>query len=129
MRLMEFFIKGPLQETTDVLDIAFMADASTDFKKTQLNLNRDEEKLSRRKKLAPWISRTQWIALDKLSLIAPFNTPNENNKCKNLSDHIEKNPEMWLHWLQGMVKNDYTMKDKEFIDDSIPKDTLTDKSN
>ena len=57
MRLMEFFIKGPLQETTEVIDVARMADASTDYRKTSLNLSRDQEKFSKRKSLVSWISK------------------------------------------------------------------------
>jgi hypothetical protein len=56
MRLMEFFIKGPLQETKEVIDVAKMADASTDFRKTELSFEAETKILMRRKKAVPWIT-------------------------------------------------------------------------
>lgn len=88
MRLIEFFIKGPLQETQEVIDVAIEADASLDVNKTKKILNDERMIFKKRKKVVPWITKQQWIALDKLSQIAPFNTKNSITDCNNLSEHI-----------------------------------------
>jgi hypothetical protein len=59
-----------------VIDVAIEADASLDFTKTKKLLNDERELFKKRKKVVPWITKQQWIALDKLSQIAPFNTKN-----------------------------------------------------
>ena len=63
----------------------------------------------RRKAKIPWISRDQWRAIDKLSLIPPFNQPNMKNDNVNLSSHIEAHPSQWQDYINGKQFLDYTM--------------------
>ena len=53
------------------------------------------KELERKKKVAPWISKSVWVALEQLSKIPPFNQPNIRNPSMNLIHHIEKNSKEW----------------------------------
>ena len=78
-----------------------------------------EEAISkRREKDIPWISKKQWRAIDRLSKIAPFNSPNPDNKnAGTLAAHIEANPRLWWDYINGRKMTDYTMETFTLKDD------------
>ena len=57
--------------------------------------------LERRRKIAPWIPKATWKALEQLARIPPFNQPNLKNPCKNLIEHIEQNSRAWKAYVHG----------------------------
>lgn len=99
MNLLEFFIKGSLQEDLDP---------------QQLD-SQPTERAEARAKNVPWINEHTWQALDKLSQIAPFNQKTNTTWCRNLSHHIETHPDEWRQWLDRMAQHDQTYRDMEFI--------------
>ena len=42
-----------------------------------------------------------WESIDRLSTIPPFNQVNRGNHEPNLAVHIEKNPQVWFHYVNN----------------------------
>ena len=74
-----------------------------------MNKLKEFQELERRRKIAPWISKSTWKALDQLAKIPPFNQSNMKNPHKNLIKHIENNSKQWKTYVHS----------KKFIDNRM----------
>lgn len=108
-RQVEFFIKGALQQEEDIFNPKMLFEQVIDEKKIKEKQKQEEEVAARRQKTCPWITASQWKAIDKLSQIPPFNQPNLSNNQPSLAMHIESNAEQWFRYINGNQLLDYTM--------------------
>ena len=73
MRQVEFFIKGPLAQESEIFNPINLSDYTPDNEELNRQRTQANYRQRRRQQIAPWITPTQWKALEKLSLIPPFN--------------------------------------------------------
>ena len=105
----EFFIKGALQQESEIFAMKNKDTDNMNEEEYKNQMIREEERAKKRQKITPWITQTQWKAIDKLSQIPPFNSSFMNNPEPNLAAHIEKNPRVWFNYINGNQLVDYTM--------------------
>ena len=129
MSQVEFFIKGALSLEKDIFNPQNLGKNSKEPRDLVEELVSEEKKFEARQTKIPWITRDQWKALDQLSKITPFNQPNTKNKCKTLSEHVEKYPQKWHDYLNGRDFQDTTMAKYTTKDDEGNSVHSSDESN
>ena len=95
MRQVEFFIKGPLAQEDEIFREDFVKRVMMTKDEVHMLKIQEISEYERRRKAAPWITKTQWKELEQLSRIPPFNQSNLKNHCNNIVQHIEENSQKW----------------------------------
>ena len=88
-RQIEFFIKGGKPQEQEIFNPE-NHEKHVDENQVKKKLQDEEAKYKEREKKIPWIKRSQWQTIEKLSKIPPFDRPNKKNPLPNLVAHIEK---------------------------------------
>ena len=69
---MEFFIKGPLAQESEIFNPINLVESTLEEEGLMMAKTQATFRTKRRKDKVPFISSTQWKALEKLSQIPPF---------------------------------------------------------